>query len=141
MYSPALFDVIVTNPAFSLKDEFLARCYELKKPFALLLPLTVFNSVKRQRLFHENGVEILFMPRRGEVRDAEWRGLEQLVRNMLDHVGLQPAARSDVQRDGNGMTVIEFGKPRRFTPSINYLGIVRAADGTLLIQAGWRADY
>jgi len=31
------FDCIVTNPPFSLKDEFLKRCYELGKPFALLM--------------------------------------------------------------------------------------------------------
>ena len=44
-------DCIITNPPFSLKQEFLQRCYELKKPFALLLPLTTFETVKRQNLF------------------------------------------------------------------------------------------
>jgi 16S rRNA A1518/A1519 N6-dimethyltransferase RsmA/KsgA/DIM1 with predicted DNA glycosylase/AP lyase activity len=33
------FDVIFTNPPYHLKSEFLAKCYELGKPFALLLPL------------------------------------------------------------------------------------------------------
>ena len=36
------FDCIITNPPFSLKQEFLQRCYEIGKPFALLLPLTTF---------------------------------------------------------------------------------------------------
>lgn len=57
-------DLIITNPPFSKKDEFLARCYALKRPFALLLPLTVFDSAKRQRLMHSNGVEIVLMPKR-----------------------------------------------------------------------------
>ena len=61
--APEQFDAILTNPPYSKKDEFLARCYDLGKPFALLLPLTVFDSVKRQRLFARHGVEILFMPR------------------------------------------------------------------------------
>jgi hypothetical protein len=57
-FSP--FDCILTNPPFSKKHQFLARCYELGKPFALLLPATVFDSHERRRLFHERGVEIVF---------------------------------------------------------------------------------
>src|SRR4030042_7036229 len=33
-----MFDCIITNPPFSLKDKFLERAYELEKPFAFLLP-------------------------------------------------------------------------------------------------------
>lgn len=55
---------IITNPPYSLKDEFLERCYELEKPFALLLPLTVFDSVKRRKLFAKHGVEVIFLPKR-----------------------------------------------------------------------------
>jgi hypothetical protein len=58
------FDAIVTNPAYSCKDEFLERCYELGKPFALLLPLTVFDSVRRRKLFQKHGVECIFLPNR-----------------------------------------------------------------------------
>ncbi len=55
---------IVTNPPYSLKNIFLARCYALKKPFALLLPLTTFETPKRQALFREHGVEVIFLPKR-----------------------------------------------------------------------------
>ena len=58
------FDVICTNPPFSLKDEFLEKCYWLGKPFALLLPLTVLDSVSRRNLFSKNGVEFILPPRR-----------------------------------------------------------------------------
>jgi len=61
---PSQFDCIITNPPFSLKQEFLERCYELKKPFALLLPLTTFETAKRQNLFHEHGVQIIFFDKR-----------------------------------------------------------------------------
>lgn len=55
---------IVTNPPFSLKQEFLQRCYELKKPFALLLPLTTFETAKRQNLFKRYGLQVIFFDKR-----------------------------------------------------------------------------
>ena len=63
-WSPMYFDCIITNPPFSLKQEFLERCYQLKKPFALLLPLTTFETQKRQRLFKKYGLEVIFLPNR-----------------------------------------------------------------------------
>jgi len=52
-------DCIVTNPPYSLKNEFLKRCFELKKPFALLLPLTALESENRQRYFRKNGLQLI----------------------------------------------------------------------------------
>lgn len=61
---PENFDCIVTNPPFRYKQQFLERCYELERPFALLLSLTTFETAKRQKLFRENGIEVIFMPKR-----------------------------------------------------------------------------
>ena len=58
------YDCIITNPPFKYKQQFLERCYELGKPFALLLPLTTFETAKRQKLFRENGLEVIFVPKR-----------------------------------------------------------------------------
>lgn len=58
------FDVIVTNPPFSLKEEFLTRCYEIGKPFALLMPLTALEGKKRQALYRRHGLELLMFPYR-----------------------------------------------------------------------------
>ena len=58
------FDCIITNPPFSLKQKFLERCYELNKPFALLLPLTTLETPKRQALFKRYGVQIIFFNKR-----------------------------------------------------------------------------
>jgi hypothetical protein len=58
------YDIAVTNPPFKYKDAFLARAYELRKPFAFLLPLTVFDSKKRQELFRTHGVQIIILPNR-----------------------------------------------------------------------------
>lgn len=63
-WQPKEYDCIVTNPPFSLKQEFLRRCYELKKPFALLLPLTTFETEKRQSLFKRYGVQVVFFDKR-----------------------------------------------------------------------------
>lgn len=37
-------DIIITNPPYSLKDKILKRCFDLEKPFALLLPLTTLEG-------------------------------------------------------------------------------------------------
>ena len=58
------FDCIITNPPFKYKQQFLERCYELGKPFALLLPLTTFETAKRQKLFKEYGLEVILFDKR-----------------------------------------------------------------------------
>jgi hypothetical protein len=55
---------IVTNPPYSLKNEFLARAYDLGKPFAFLLPLTALESPSRQGLFHRNGIQVMLLDKR-----------------------------------------------------------------------------
>lgn len=58
------FDMIITNPPYSIKDAFLQRCYEYNKPFALLLPLTALDGIKRNEMFSKNGVELLVLDKR-----------------------------------------------------------------------------
>jgi len=63
-YEPKEYNCIVTNPPFSLKQEFLERAYCLGKPFAFLLPLTTLESEKRQKFFHQCGLEIILFNKR-----------------------------------------------------------------------------
>jgi hypothetical protein len=56
------YDCIITNPPYSIKDKFLERCYGLNKPFALLLPITALEGIKRQELYKKYGVQLI-MPR------------------------------------------------------------------------------
>jgi len=58
------FDMIITNPPYSLKDLFLKRCYELNKPFALLLPLTTLEGVERGKMFRKNTIQVLVLDKR-----------------------------------------------------------------------------
>jgi hypothetical protein len=41
------YDLIISNPPFSLKDEILKRLDELNKPYAMLLPLPALQGQKR----------------------------------------------------------------------------------------------
>lgn len=65
MWEPAeSWDCMITNPPYSLKQQFLERAYLLGKPFAFLLPLTTFETPKRQVLFKDYGLEVIFLPKR-----------------------------------------------------------------------------
>jgi len=46
-------DWIITNPPFSLAEQFIRRCRELDKPFALLLKTQFWHAAKRIQLFEE----------------------------------------------------------------------------------------
>jgi len=63
-YDTRPFDCIVTNPPYSIKDEWLTRCYEIGKPFALLLPITAIEGKTRHDLYRRFGVDILLLPTR-----------------------------------------------------------------------------
>ena len=63
-WKPEKFDCIITNPPFSLKQQFLQRAYDLGKPFAFLLPLTTFETTKRQQLFDKYGLEVILFDKR-----------------------------------------------------------------------------
>lgn len=59
-----VIDAIVTNPPYSLKTKFLQRAYALGLPFAFLLPITALEGTERQRLYRENGLQLLILPKR-----------------------------------------------------------------------------
>lgn len=57
-YEPAKWDIIVSNPPFSLKDKVLERLYSFRKPFAILLPLNSLQGKTRYKYFKQ-GIQIL----------------------------------------------------------------------------------
>jgi len=61
---PKEVDVILTNPPYSKKDKFIERCYELGKPFALLLPVSSIQGQKRGGMFGKKGIELLVLNKR-----------------------------------------------------------------------------
>lgn len=59
------FDVIVSNPPYSLKTEVLESLFDSKKPFAMLLGVVgIFESQKRFDMFKNNIFEIMYFNRR-----------------------------------------------------------------------------
>ena len=56
------YDVIVSNPPFSLKDDVLKRLNELGKPYAILLPLPTLQGQKRFKYLE--GSEALIFDKR-----------------------------------------------------------------------------
>lgn len=60
------YDMIITNPPYSIKDSIIKRCYELGKPFALLLPITALEGVSRGNMYREGGVGVIVFDKRVE---------------------------------------------------------------------------
>lgn len=47
-YEPKVkYDIIISNPPFSIKDDILKRLYELNKPYAMLLPVPTLQGKAR----------------------------------------------------------------------------------------------
>ena len=67
------FDIIITNPPYSLKDEWLYKCYEYNKPFALLLPLTALEGITRGNMYRQNTISLIVLDRRVSFTgDSSW---------------------------------------------------------------------
>lgn len=57
-------EMIITNPPYSKKNEFLKRAFELGKPFAFLLPLTTLEGNFRNKLFKNKNIQVLIPNKR-----------------------------------------------------------------------------
>ena len=57
-FEPNKWDLIVSNPPFSIKDKVLERLYSFNKPFAILLPLNSLQGKTRYKYFKQ-GIQIL----------------------------------------------------------------------------------
>ena len=56
--------MIIFNPPFCLKTEFLRRACESGKPFIFICPVTIIETQKRFALFREHQLTILNLPNR-----------------------------------------------------------------------------
>ena len=68
-------DYLVTNPAFSIKDEVLEHCEELNVPYALLLPLPTLQGNKRyQKVFSKGNTQVLIFDKRipYSTKEKQW---------------------------------------------------------------------
>lgn len=79
------FDAVITNPPYSIKDKFITKCYELDKPFALLLPVTALQGKYRGKLFGKHGIELLVLNSRVDFtgKGAPHFGVAWFCKNIL----------------------------------------------------------
>ena len=63
-YEPPKWDMIVSNPPFSLKQQVVERCLALGKPFALLLSNLWLHSRAPCRFLKEQEMQILLFDKR-----------------------------------------------------------------------------
>lgn len=62
-YEPDKWDILVSNPPFSKKNNVLKRAYSFEKPFALLLPVNSIQSKQRYDIFR-NQIQLLIFDAR-----------------------------------------------------------------------------
>lgn len=84
------YDYIISNPPFSIKDEILARLYELGKPYAILLPIPALQGQKRfkyikncQALIFDKRINYYTTPERKEIQKGVSFGSFYLCYNFL----------------------------------------------------------
>lgn len=78
-YEPPAWDCTITNPPFSIKYDWLTRCYELGKPFALLLPVETLGARTAQDMMAQHGFEIMLLDQRVDFKmpNKGWEGSAQ----------------------------------------------------------------
>jgi len=68
------FDCIITNPPYSIKDKWLQRCYDLGKPFALLMPITALGEQGRVGMYKKHGIQLVMLPERTDFETPSGEG-------------------------------------------------------------------
>jgi len=71
------FDIILDNPPFKGKTQYVERVMSYKKPFALFLPLNSFGDNGIPNLFMKNNIEpqMLIPDKRTEFENQESKGI------------------------------------------------------------------
>jgi hypothetical protein len=63
-FAPKYWDCLITNPPYSIKYQWLERCYQLGKPFALLVPVEILGAKTAQILLKQYGFEMMLLNKR-----------------------------------------------------------------------------
>jgi hypothetical protein len=63
-FKPEYWDCLITNPPYSIKYQWLERCYQLGKPFALLVPVEILGAKTAQILLKQYGFEMMLLNKR-----------------------------------------------------------------------------
>lgn len=90
-YEPSeSYDIIISNPPFSIKDQVIKRLWELQKPYAMIMPVQVLQGQKRfpymedcQALVFDKRINFYTDPAKKEVQKGVAFGSIYLCRNFL----------------------------------------------------------
>lgn len=84
------YDVIISNPPFSIKDDIIKRLYELNKSYAMLLPIPSLQGQKRfpymkdcQALIFDKRINYYTNLEKKEIQKGVSFGSFYLCRNFL----------------------------------------------------------
>src|SRR5210317_458215 len=58
------YDIIVSNPPFSIKNKILQTLYQIDKPFILIVPLSIITKKYFTELYKDKDISILIPPKR-----------------------------------------------------------------------------
>jgi len=58
------YDIIISNPPFSLANKIIERLYKIGKPFIMLMPLKYLQAIGRSKLFVKHGIQLLSFDKR-----------------------------------------------------------------------------
>lgn len=89
-YEPPRYDIIVSNPPFSIKDDIIKRLWELDKPYAVLFPIPTLQGQKRfpymkdcQALIFDKRINYFKNKETKEIQKGVSFGSFYLCRNLL----------------------------------------------------------
>lgn len=84
-YEPKKWDIILSNPPFSKKQQVVERCLSFGKPFALLLSNLWLNSSAPIRLFKDKEMQMLLFDKRIQFtkKNAAYFGSSYFCYNVL----------------------------------------------------------
>lgn len=102
-YEPVEYDIIVTNPPFSRSEKWMKRCFELSKPWALLL---------KSEIVANQGVQKLFV----KYSDCEMVYPESRINFKMPHKGWATGAQFNTHWYTFGLNI---GKPHTWLCPIN----------------------
>lgn len=59
-------DMLWSNPPYKDKEGWLQRCFDIGKPFAMLMPITTLGEQKRVAMYKRYGIQVALPPARIE---------------------------------------------------------------------------
>lgn len=105
-YEPEEWDIIISNPPFSIKDKVIERVYEFGKPFALLLPVKAIQGKKRFKSFKQ-GLQLLAFDGRVDYHNRQ--NMQTVTKG--NHFGSMYFCRDLLPRELIFKELIKFERP------------------------------